>query len=73
MKAKLISKIYKAIVPIGIIICHVLKWLGIFDVSSGEICLMWSVIYGLGAGTIDINLMLEKFGGIKCKSTQSSE
>jgi hypothetical protein len=31
--------------------------------TIGEICMVWAFVYGLGAGTIDINLMCEKFTG----------
>lgn len=59
--AKNLSKIFKIISVLGIIICHVAKWLGWIQADTGEICLMWSVVYGLGAGTIDFNIMLDKF------------
>ena len=59
--AKNLSKIFKVISVIGIIICHVAKWLGWIQAETGEICLMWAVVYGLGAGTIDFNIMLDKF------------
>ena len=45
-------------------LCAVLKWMGILPGASiGEICTVWSVVYGLGAGTIDLNLMFDKFTG----------
>ena len=59
--AKSMSKIFKVISVIGIIICHVAKWLGWIQAETTEICLMWAVVYGLGAGTIDFNIMLDKF------------
>ncbi len=59
--AKNMSKIFKVISVIGIILCHVAKWLGWIQAETGEICLMWAVVYGLGAGTIDFNIMLDKF------------
>lgn len=59
--AKSMSKIFKVISVIGIIICHVAKWLGWINAETTEICLMWAVVYGLGAGTIDFNIMLDKF------------
>ena len=61
MKAKSMSKIFKIISVSGIVICHILKWCGILNAPSGEICAMWAVVYGLGAGTIDFNLILDKF------------
>ena len=59
--AKSMSKIFKVISVLGIIICHILKWCKLLDAPSGEICMMWAVVYGLGAGTIDFNIMLDKF------------
>ena len=59
--AKTMSKIFKVISVRGLILCHVAKWLGWIQAESGEICLMWAVVYGLGAGTIDFNIMLDKF------------
>ena len=62
LSAKGISKIFKFVSALGIITCAVLKWLGFMSGATiGEICLAWSVVYGLGAGTIDLNLMLDKF------------
>lgn len=62
--AKNISKIFKFIASIGVIVCAFLKWAGILpNATIGEICVAWSVVYGLGAGTIDANLMIDKFRG----------
>lgn len=61
-EAKIISKIFKIVSAVGIATCAILKWVGVMPGATiTEICAVWSVIYGLGAGTIDINLMLEKF------------
>lgn len=60
-EAKTISKVFKFVSVIGIIACHILKWCGLLNAPSDEICAMWAVVYGLGAGTIDFNLMLDKF------------
>lgn len=60
-EAKLMSKIFKIISVLGIITCHIFKWCGKLGAPSGEICFMWAVVYGLGAGTIDFNIMLDKF------------
>ena len=66
VKAKTISKIFKFVAAVGIIACAVLKWLGIMpNANAGEICAVWAMVYGIGAGTIDINLMLDKFTGGK--------
>ncbi len=61
-EAKSISKLFKFICPLGLLVTAVLKWLGIFsDCTIGEACILWSVMYGLGAGTIDANIMIDKF------------
>ena len=61
LPAKTLSKAMKIVAVVGIILCHVLKWLGALNADSGEICQMWAVVYALGAGTIDMNIMLDKF------------
>lgn len=62
LSAKNISKIYKFVAPLGCLVCFVLMWTGIFkNATVGDIGAAWAIIYGLGAGTIDVNLMLEKF------------
>lgn len=62
--AKVISKVFKIVAASGLVLCAVLKWMGILPGASiGEICTVWSVVYGLGAGTIDLNLMFDKFTG----------
>ena len=59
--AKTLSKIFKILAVIGIIVCHIFKWLGKLTAESSEICFRWAWVYGLGAGTIDLNIMLDKF------------
>lgn len=62
--AKTISKVFKFVAAVGIILCAVLKWLGIMpEATIGEICAVWTCVYGLGAGTIDLNIMFDKFLG----------
>jgi len=64
LSAKRISKIFKFVSAAGIISCAVLKWLGFMPGATiGEICLAWGVVYGVGAGTIDLNIMFDKFAG----------
>ena len=68
--AKVISKIFKFVAAAGIIACAVLKWLKIMpDATAGEIILIWAAVYGVGAGTIDLNIIFDKFIGGKsaCK------
>ena len=59
--AKTLSKIFKVLTVVGIIVCHIFKWLGKLNAESSEICFMFAWVYGLGAGTIDLNIMLDKF------------
>lgn len=64
--AKTISKIFKFVATVGAILCAVLKWVGIMtNATVGEICALWCCIYGIGAGTIDANIMIDKFTGAK--------
>ncbi len=62
LKAKTISKLFKFVAPIGLVICAFLKWIGILpNATIPEIILVWVFVYGLGAGTIDVNLIIDKF------------
>lgn len=61
ISAKTMSKVFKVLAVLGIIVCHIFKWCGKLTADSTEICFMWAVVYGLGAGTIDLNIMLDKF------------
>ena len=64
MSAKSMSKAFKWIAALGIIACAVLKWLGVMQGATiGEICMAWAAVYGVGAGTIDLNIMFDKFTG----------
>ena len=64
LTAKTISKIFKFVSTIGIVSCAVLKWLKVMpNATVGEICMVWACVYGLGAGTIDLNIMFDKFVG----------
>lgn len=66
LPAKTISKIFKFTAAGGIVACAVLKWLGVLaNATAGEICLIWAAVYGIGAGTIDLNIMFDKFTGAK--------
>lgn len=66
LAAKTISKIFKFVSTIGIVVCAVLKWLNVMpNAAISEICVMWACVYGLGAGTIDLNIMFDKFTGAK--------
>ena len=64
LTAKTISKFFKFISTIGIVACAVLKWVNVMpNATIGEICILWACVYGLGAGTIDLNIMFDKFVG----------
>lgn len=66
LPAKTISKIFKFVAAGGIIASAALKWAGILpNATAGEICLIWAVVYGIGAGTIDANIIIDKFAGSK--------
>ena len=62
-----IYRIFKIFTGVGLLTCAILKWCGLLPYATmGEICMLWSVVYGLGAGTIDFNLIVDKFvGGTK--------
>lgn len=60
--AKTISKMFKFIAPAFVVLCAVLKWLSVFaDASMAEILEVGAFIYASGAGTIDLNLIFDKF------------
>lgn len=61
--AKTMSKIFKVVAVVGIVVCHIFKWLGKLNAESKEICFMFAWVYGLGAGTIDLNIIIDKFRG----------
>ena len=67
VEAKSLSKLFKIFTGVGLLTCAILKWYGLLpNATMGEICMLWSVVYGLGAGTIDFNLIVDKFvGGTK--------
>lgn len=66
LTAKKISKAFKFIATVGLVVSAVLKWAGILpNASAGEICMIWATVYGLGAGTVDLNIMFDKFTGAK--------
>ena len=60
--AKALSKAFKIVCALGIMTCALLKWLNVMpNATAGEICMIWSAVYGVGAGTIDLNIMFDKF------------
>lgn len=79
MTCKIISKVLKIVCAIGIVFTSYLKWVGrLQNVDVNEICVVWAVVYGIGAGTIDLNIILDKIlvkgesnGCNKCTNSQS--
>lgn len=66
LTAKTVSKVFKFIATGGLVVCAVLKWAGVLpNATAGEICLIWATVYGLGAGTIDANIIIDKYTGGK--------
>ena len=64
MKAKDASLLAKILAAAVLVIAHVLMWMGILKgADSKSICLCAFSIMGI-FGTIDINLMLEKFSKV---------
>lgn len=60
MKAKVISKYAKVISAVGLIVTSVLKMIGVIDIDTSDAAAIWALVYGLAAGTIDINIILDK-------------
>lgn len=72
LTAKTISKVFKFVATVGIVACAVLKWVGLMPGATiGEVCMVWACVYGLGAGTIDLNIMFDKFCGKSSGSVES--
>lgn len=62
LHAKNISKVFKIVAPVFAVVMAILKWTGVFpNVTISEIIYISCFIYAAGAGTIDLNLMLDKF------------
>lgn len=65
MKAKTVSLIVKICTCIFIVVCSVLKWIGVFrSATIAEICIVGGTLAGI-FGDVSLNLMLEKIGGKK--------
>jgi len=64
--AKGTSKFFKFFCGGGLVITLYLYWLGILPHANlWEIGIGWSLVYGLGAGSIDFNILIDKFLGAK--------
>lgn len=62
LHAKDISKVFKIVAPVFAVAMAILKWTGVFpNITISEIIYISCFIYAAGAGTIDLNLMLDKF------------
>lgn len=60
MKAKIISKVSKVILALMLVTMFIVKWLGYFHASASDIIACCFAAYGIVAGTIDINISLDK-------------
>lgn len=61
LHAKDISKVFKIVAPVFAVAMAILKWTGVFpNITISEIIYISCFIYAAGAGTIDLNLMLDK-------------
>ena len=64
--AKDTSKFFKFFCGFGLVVSMYLLWLGILTHASlWEVVLGWGFVYGLGAGTIDFNIFVDKMLGAK--------
>ena len=64
LAAKTISKAFKFIAPSFVVLCAVLNWGGVFaGAEMDEIMKVGFFIYASGAGTIDLNIIFDKFTG----------
>lgn len=62
LHAKDISKVFKIVAPVFAVAMAILKWTGVFpNITISEIIYISCFIYAAGAGTIDLNLILDKF------------
>lgn len=62
LHAKDISKVFKIVAPVFAVAMAILKWTGVLvNITISEIIYISCFIYAAGAGTIDLNLMLDKF------------
>lgn len=62
--AKDVSKWAKIVIGIVLLALCVLKWTGVLSHATvWEICGACAVVYGIVAGTIDLNIVLDKFMG----------
>lgn len=62
--AKGTSKFFKFFCGGGLVVTMYLFWFGLLPHANlWEIGLGWAIVYGLGAGTIDINIFVDKLLG----------
>lgn len=73
MKAKVISKYAKVISAVGLIVTTALRALNVIDISASDAAAVWALVYGLAAGTIDINIILDKIKEITATNASDSE
>lgn len=66
MEAKGISKVFKFVAPLFVMVSMYLKWTGVVDgVDVEEVIKAGCFVYASGAGTIDLNLIVDKLVGLK--------
>ena len=66
LHAKDISKIFKFLAPAFVIVCAVLKWCNVMPhLDIGELIKAGVFVYAVGAGTIDVNLVVDKLVSLK--------
>lgn len=64
MSAKIISKAAKIVTALAMIGAFCLKWAGVMpEAGAGEIVMCFCAAYAVAAGTIDVNIMLDKLTG----------
>lgn len=73
MKARDVSVIVKICTCVFIVVCCVLKWLGVFgNATVAEICIAGGTLAGI-FGDVSVNLMLEKWRGKNAETVGCSE
>lgn len=64
--AKGTSKFFKYFCGVGLVATMFLFWIGLLpNATIWEAGLGWTIVYGLGAGTIDLNILLDKVLGAR--------
>jgi len=65
MKVKVYSQLFKLVLVLLGLTGSVMKWTGIFsNATINEIWVALSFAYGIGLGTIDLNITRDSFKGV---------